>query len=248
MGIIKLGGEAAPAAPAAAGTRSSAAAAAAPAASGGGAIDLVSSDEEEDEGSSSAAAAAPAAASAEEEGTAFDIELPDLDSALEAWEGGIASKARNVDASAARATAEAARKEAAATAAQAQKAAQSAVAAAKAAKEAAASGSSSSSSTAALPPLPPGPLHRRIDIRLIPHNCYATALLYFTGSGPFNERMRQFARAKGYSLSEYCIRPEVSSSGSGDVELGAPPVPVHSEKDVFDLIGMAYVPPESREV
>lgn len=59
------------------------------------------------------------------------------------------------------------------------------------------------------------PLHRHIDIRLIPSNCYPTAILHFTGSGPFNQRMRAIARSKGYSLNEYALRPIVARSLRG---------------------------------
>ena len=68
---------------------------------------------------------------------------------------------------------------------------------------------------------------RRIDIRFIPYNSYYTALLYFTGSKDFNKRMRKIAKNMGYHLSEYDL-----TNDKGKI------VPVNSEKDVFDALGM----------
>lgn len=48
---------------------------------------------------------------------------------------------------------------------------------------------------------------RRIDIRLLPHDQYYCALLYFTGSDMFNKDMRGHALEKGFTLNEYTIRP-----------------------------------------
>ena len=36
---------------------------------------------------------------------------------------------------------------------------------------------------------------RRIDIRFVPFNSFHTALLYFTGSGEFNKKMRKIANS-----------------------------------------------------
>ena len=44
---------------------------------------------------------------------------------------------------------------------------------------------------------------RRIDIRFMPYESYATALLYFTGSGNFNKKMRGIETQMGYLLNEY---------------------------------------------
>ena len=49
-------------------------------------------------------------------------------------------------------------------------------------------------------------LHRRIDLRLVPFNSYACAMLYFTGSDTFNVKMREKAIKMGYTLNEYSLR------------------------------------------
>jgi len=77
---------------------------------------------------------------------------------------------------------------------------------------------------------------RRIDIRFIPYNSYYTALLYFTGPANFNKNMRRLAISLGYSLSEYFL---TDSEGKK--------IPINSEKDVFDKLGMEYLPPEKRK-
>jgi hypothetical protein len=81
--------------------------------------------------------------------------------------------------------------------------------------------------------------HRRIDIRMIPRESWACALLYFTGSDHFNRHrptdyfslslslfsgpsnrwslcrsMRLWARRNGLSLSEKDLRPRCLSSYS----------------------------------
>ena len=43
---------------------------------------------------------------------------------------------------------------------------------------------------------------RRIDIIYCPPNEYPFAILYFTGSGPFNVKMREYASKKGFRLNE----------------------------------------------
>ena len=77
---------------------------------------------------------------------------------------------------------------------------------------------------------------RRIDIRFIPYDSYYTALLYFTGSREFNIQMRRIAKKLGYHLSEYELTDD-----KGNI------VPINSEKQVFDILGMEYVPPNLRD-
>ena len=44
---------------------------------------------------------------------------------------------------------------------------------------------------------------RRIDIEFVPYNSYYPALLYFTGSGEFNQKMRSVAQSLGFLLNRY---------------------------------------------
>ena len=77
---------------------------------------------------------------------------------------------------------------------------------------------------------------RRIDIRFIPYSSYHSALLYFTGSGELNKRMRQIAKEKGYKLSEY---------GLFNISDGKK-IKISSEEDFFKKLNMSYLPPKLR--
>lgn len=82
--------------------------------------------------------------------------------------------------------------------------------------------------------------YRRIDIRLVPSDQYFCALLYFTGSDLFNKRMRTHAVDKGFTINEYCIRYQGVTGIPGE------PLPVSSEKDIFDYIDFPYHEPKQR--
>ncbi|XP_072164919.1 DNA polymerase beta-like [Diadema setosum] len=83
---------------------------------------------------------------------------------------------------------------------------------------------------------------RRLDIRLIPHDQYHCGTLYFTGSDMFNKNMRAKALEEGFTLNEYTIRPMGSTGIPGE------PLPVTSEEDLFDYIGMKYKAPSERNM
>tara|TARA_B100000795_G_scaffold268871_1_gene256760 strand:+ start:1079 stop:2158 length:1080 start_codon:yes stop_codon:yes gene_type:complete len=84
---------------------------------------------------------------------------------------------------------------------------------------------------------------RRIDIRLIPYQSKASAMLYFTGSGNFNKVMRTHALKKGYTINEYGIY-KLKKEGKKMVK-GAL-IPTESEEDIFKIVGMKYVTPKDR--
>jgi DNA polymerase/3'-5' exonuclease PolX len=75
---------------------------------------------------------------------------------------------------------------------------------------------------------------RRIDIRFMPYNSFYSALLYFTGSGEFNRKMRLIAKSYGYKLNEYGLFKNKKS------------LLIKSEKDIFDKLNMEYIQPEDR--
>jgi DNA polymerase/3'-5' exonuclease PolX len=76
---------------------------------------------------------------------------------------------------------------------------------------------------------------RRIDIRFVPFDSYYSALLYFTGSGDFNKKMRLIAKDKGYKLSEY-----------GLFDKNGKQFKVSSERDIFKLLNMEFLVPRLR--
>jgi DNA polymerase/3'-5' exonuclease PolX len=83
-----------------------------------------------------------------------------------------------------------------------------------------------------------GSIPRRIDCIWSPPSEYPFAMLYFTGSGNFNVKMREYAGTKGYRLNEKCLI---------DLSTGKPVD--HSfvdEADIFTFLGLEYVEPKNR--
>lgn len=78
----------------------------------------------------------------------------------------------------------------------------------------------------------------RIDMEVIKPHEWPFALLYFTGSGPFNERQRLVAKKMGYSLSEHGMK----NTDTGEYVEG-----MKNERDIFTFLGMKYLPPWDRK-
>lgn len=78
---------------------------------------------------------------------------------------------------------------------------------------------------------------RRIDIRFVDKDRLAFAMLYFTGSGDFNMKMRSFALKKGFTINEYSIKNKKT-----DEEISG----INNERDIFKFLGLDYVSPEKR--
>lgn len=83
---------------------------------------------------------------------------------------------------------------------------------------------------------------RRIDFMMTHKNEFPFALLYFTGSGPFNVEMRNIALEKGYSLSEYGLKCLSGPREGNFVSAG-----FTKEADIFDFLDLPYIPPEQRQ-
>ena len=79
---------------------------------------------------------------------------------------------------------------------------------------------------------------RRIDVIYCSPMEYPFALLYFTGCGEFNIKMREYAKTKGYRLNEKGLFDIAT-----DKKVEHPFV---DEKSIFDFLGIAYVEPASR--
>lgn len=104
-------------------------------------------------------------------------------------------------------------------------------------------------------------LVRRVDVLVASPAEYVPALVYFTGSKAFNIYMRAIARTRGWSLSEHGLtRAEtekkvvktarVNAGRCSDRPTRTPPqapAPVfHTERELFDFLGMKWVRPERR--
>jgi DNA polymerase (family 10) len=73
------------------------------------------------------------------------------------------------------------------------------------------------------------------DLRVVTPKQFAFALHYFTGSKAHNVRVRALAQDRGLKLNEY--------------ELSGPKksVACQEESDIFEALGLEYIPPELRE-
>jgi DNA polymerase (family 10) len=77
----------------------------------------------------------------------------------------------------------------------------------------------------------------RVDLRVVEEESYGSSLAYFTGSKEHNIRLRKLAAEAGMEINEYGI-----FRGAGEIKLGG-----REEKDIYDILGLQYVPPELRE-
>lgn len=80
----------------------------------------------------------------------------------------------------------------------------------------------------------------RIDIRYLPYESHAAALLYFTGSGEFNRKMRSLAKSLGYILNEYGL---YKIKGKQKIY-----IQTKTEEDIFKKLGLEYVSPTKRNI
>ncbi len=76
---------------------------------------------------------------------------------------------------------------------------------------------------------------RQVDFRTVEPHQWGSALQYFTGSKEHNVRIRDIAKAKGLKISEYGVFQEEQWIGG------------RTEEEVYNLIGMQWIPPELRE-
>ena len=78
---------------------------------------------------------------------------------------------------------------------------------------------------------------RRIDILYADPLIYPFSLMYFTGSAEFNIRMRNYALSKGLSMNEYGIKKLNGEKIDKTFT---------TENDIFEYLGLEYVPPNAR--
>lgn len=85
-----------------------------------------------------------------------------------------------------------------------------------------------------------GAVARRLDFSLFPRESHAAGLMHFTGSGEYNRQLRAIAIQKGFKLSEYGIY-KVD-------EKGEHLIPVETEEDIFEVLGVPYRGPDQRSL
>ncbi|MBI3953630.1 MAG: DNA polymerase/3'-5' exonuclease PolX [Chloroflexi bacterium] len=77
----------------------------------------------------------------------------------------------------------------------------------------------------------------QVDLRLVEHQDFGSLLQHFTGSKEHNVALREWARRRGYSVSEYGI----AEIASGRVHH------FQREEEVYRFLGLQFIPPEIRE-
>jgi len=84
------------------------------------------------------------------------------------------------------------------------------------------------------------------DLRVVADKEFPYALHHFTGSKEHNVAMRQRAIAQGKKLSEWGLFEIVAGTKSDRNENGKL-IPCRNEDDLFEALGLQYIPPELRE-
>lgn len=77
----------------------------------------------------------------------------------------------------------------------------------------------------------------QIDLRVVEGDLYGNLLQHFTGSKEHNVALRELAISRGLKVSEY----GVEEASGGKVHKCA------AEEEVYELLGLDYIPPELRE-
>jgi DNA polymerase (family 10) len=75
----------------------------------------------------------------------------------------------------------------------------------------------------------------QVDLRVVPAESFGAALLYFTGSKAHNVALRQLAIKRRLKLNEYGLFR------------GTRTVAGRTEEEIYERLGLAFVPPELRE-
>ncbi len=75
----------------------------------------------------------------------------------------------------------------------------------------------------------------QVDLRVVPEVCYGAALYYFTGSKAHNIAVRRIAQGKKLKINEYGVF-------RGDDRIAGA-----TEEEVFEEVGLPFIPPELRE-
>jgi DNA polymerase (family 10) len=78
-----------------------------------------------------------------------------------------------------------------------------------------------------------------LDLRVVPEESYGAAMQYFTGSKEHNIVVRRRAQERGLKVNEYGVFSETDEDG--------PAVAGRTEEDVYQAVGLPWIPPELRE-
>ena len=88
----------------------------------------------------------------------------------------------------------------------------------------------------------------QVDLRIVPPESYGAALHYFTGSKDHNIAVRRRGVERGLKINEYGVFKVPKGKSAEDVEPEkGDRAAGRKEKDVFDAVGLEWMPPELRE-
>ena len=85
----------------------------------------------------------------------------------------------------------------------------------------------------------------QVDLMALPPAHYGSLLQHFTGSQAHNVALRHRAREQGLSLSERGFAPIDACTEPS--RSGGEPIPCATEKEVYERLGLVWIPPELRE-
>jgi DNA polymerase/3'-5' exonuclease PolX len=88
----------------------------------------------------------------------------------------------------------------------------------------------------------------KINLFWIPEESWAAGLLFATGSGDLNKRMRTIAKSHGFLLNQYGLYRAITAQSvklNGLSQNNRVPV-TNTEQGIFDVLGLPYLPPENR--
>ncbi len=90
---------------------------------------------------------------------------------------------------------------------------------------------------------------RHVDLMSTSIESYPFAVMYFTGSGPFNVLQRNHALKLGYTINEFTIAHKDTKVpvSSDEIKKKIGKTSFKSEKDIYDFLDLQYVEPKDRD-
>ncbi len=76
----------------------------------------------------------------------------------------------------------------------------------------------------------------QVDLRVVENGSFGSALQYFTGSKDHNIKLRELCKRRGWKLNEYGLFDNNKRKIAG-----------RTEKEIYEKLGMQFIPPEMRE-
>jgi len=88
---------------------------------------------------------------------------------------------------------------------------------------------------------------KRVDLRVVVDEEFGAALQYFTGSKAHNVELRDDAIGQGLKVNEYGVFDVSEVADEDDAQRAGDLLASETEEDVYDAVGLPWIPPELRE-